>query len=53
MAFWLLQADTQGTSLEPDPPAGSVRAMVVIAPDEDAAREACYKPLNDKLFWFP
>ncbi len=22
-------------------------------PDEDAAREACYKPLNDKLFWFP
>ena len=21
--------------------------------DEDAAREACYKPLNDKLFWFP
>lgn len=22
-------------------------------PDEDAAREACYHPLNDKLLWFP
>lgn len=22
-------------------------------PDEDAAREACYRPLNDKLLWFP
>ena len=39
MPFFLLQADTQGTSLEPDPPAGSVRAMVVLAADEAEARD--------------
>jgi hypothetical protein len=38
MPFFLLQADTQGTSLEPDPPAGSVKAMVVRADDDESAR---------------
>lgn len=38
MAHWLMTADSQGTSLEPDPPAGSVHAMVVRADDEESAR---------------